>query len=213
MWFMIFLFYHFCQRSSQNHQILKLFVLAFTIVFTLAGGAAGTVGELFKSKLWLFNLLGGIFVTLLGLKMMGLVKGDFLERLNLQNKISVNYRSSNGYLMAFLVGIFFAVACSHCIGPTLFSVLIAAVATGSSLSGMLVMLVFSLGLAIPYLVVAYFITEVLDRIKSLTGVGGRISFIVGVIMVFFGVLMALNKFTLLTGWFSNLLPYKLPIGM
>jgi len=190
-----------------------LFVLAFTAVFTLAGGAAGSVGKLFSSKLWLFNLLGGIFVTLLGLKMMGLVRGAWLDRLNLQQKISINYRSKNGYLMAFLVGIFFAVACSHCIGPTLYSVLIAAGSTGSALAGMQVMFIFSIGLAIPYLVVAFFITEAFNKVKAMTRLSRQVSFVVGLLMVFFGVLMALNKFSLLTGFFYKLLPYKLPLGM
>jgi len=190
-----------------------LFVAAFTLVFTLAGGAAGTVGELFNSKIRWFNLLGGIFVIVLGLKMMGAIKGEWLEKISLQKILPVSFRSKNGYLMAFLVGIFFAIACSHCIGPTLYSVLIAAGTTGSALTGMKVMLVFSLGLAIPYLVVAYFITEALDRIKKMAKAGRHISFGVGALMVFFGILMALNKFTLLTEFFYKLLPYRLPLGM
>ena len=193
-----------------------LFVLAFTIVFTLAGGAAGQVGKVLQQQMWVFNLVGGLFITLLGLKMMGLLNLAFVEKLNLEKYISVNkgmLKGRNQYLTAFLVGLFFALACSHCIGPTLYSVLIAAGATGSSSGGMAVMLLFSVGLAIPYLLVALSIGAALNFLKKLGPYKRLIGIISGGIMVFFGVMIMLDKFTLITGFFFKLFPYKLPIGM
>ena len=191
-----------------------LFVLAFTIVFTLAGGAAGEVGRVFQEKMWLLNLIGGAFITLLGLNMAGWLNLPVLEKINLGRYFDLKrFTARNKYLSAFLVGLFFAVACSHCIGPTLYSVLIAAGATGSAVNGMLVMFLFSVGLAIPYLVVAFFITTALDWIKRLTPYKRFIGMTMGLLMIAFGLLMMASKFTLLTAFFSRVLPYKLPVGM
>ncbi|MDA8234388.1 MAG: sulfite exporter TauE/SafE family protein [Clostridia bacterium] len=193
-----------------------LFVLAFIIVFTLAGGAAGQVGKVLQQQMWVFNLVGGLFITLLGLKMMGLLNLAFVEKLNLERYISINkgmLKGRNQYLTAFLVGLFFALACSHCIGPTLYSVLIAAGAAGSTSGGMLVMFLFSIGLAIPYLLVALSIGAALNFLKKLGPYKKVIGVITGGIMIFFGVMIMLDKFTVITGFFFKLLPYKLPIGM
>jgi len=193
-----------------------LFVLAFGIVFTLAGGAAGQVGKVLQKQMWAFNIVGGLFITLLGLKMTGLINLAWLEKLNLEKYISVHkgmLKGRNQYLSAFLVGLFFALACSHCIGPTLYSVLIAAGATGSTSGGMMVMLLFSLGLAIPYLMVALSIGAALNFLQKLGPYKRVIGIVTGLIMVFFGLMIAANKFPLITGFFFKYLPYKLPLGM
>ncbi len=191
-----------------------LFVLAFTMVFTLAGGAAGEIGRFFNDNMGILNFIGGTFIIILGFKVIGVFRLEWLERINLQKYLKfTGIKGGNRYLTAFLVGFFFAIACSHCIGPTLYSVLIAAGATGSSSNGMLVMFLFSVGLAIPYLVVALFIQRALGILGRLTKYKEFFARIMGLLLILFGFLMVINKFYLLTQFFSKLLPYKLPLGM
>lgn len=190
-----------------------LFVLAFTVVFTLAGGAAGEVGRLFKQKLWIINAIGGIFIILLGLKTMGVLKLAWLDKINPHRHYEMKNPVRNKYLTAFLVGLFFAVACSHCIAPTLYSILILAGGAGSPAMGMTAMFFFSVGLAIPYLIVAVFISRGLGLMSRLARYKRGIAIATGLFMVVLGGFMLTGNFSMVTGFFNRLLPYKLPIGM
>lgn len=190
-----------------------LFVLAFTIVFTLAGGAAGEVGRLFKQKLWILNAIGGAFIILLGLKTMGIIKLAWLDKINPHRHYETSNPVRNKYLTAFLVGLFFAVACSHCIAPTLYSILILAGGTGSPVAGMVTMFFFSVGLAIPYLIIAVFISRGIGAVSKLARYKRPLAVGTGLFMVVLGAFMLTGNFTMVTGFFNRLLPYKLPIGM
>lgn len=190
-----------------------LFVLAFTIVFTLAGGAAGEVGRLFKQKLWILNAAGGIFIILLGLKTMGIIKMTWLDKINPHRHYEMKNPVRNKYLTAFLVGLFFAVACSHCIAPTLYSILILAGGAGSPATGMVAMFFFSVGLAIPYLLMALFISRGMGLMNRLAHHKRAVALGTGLFMVVLGGFMLADKFSLVTGFLNRLLPYKLPLGM
>lgn len=141
-----------------------LFVLGFTIVFTLAGAVAGTVGKWLGESVFYLNIIGGLFVILIGLQMTEVFKLKGLEKvLSLQKHIDFNLSVKSQYITAFLVGLVFAIACSYCIAPTLYSVLIYAGTTGSVSQGMLLMFLFSIGLAIPYLLVGYSYSHTIDK--------------------------------------------------
>ena len=192
------------------------FIAAFTLVFTSAGWAAGRVGELFGRNIAVLNVIGGIFIILMGAKMLGLL--DF----NLPNLHGLGRFFDSEHsavwkrirpLRSFFVGLFFAIACSHCIGPTLYSMLIWAGASGSTQQSMTMMLIFSLGLGLMYLLVAVVIAKSLVRVEQLALYAKTINGVVGSLMIFFGVLMVMNKFQLLTAFFTQILPYKLPFGM
>ncbi len=188
-----------------------LFVLGFGVIFTLAGGASGLVGSFF-SKPTLLEKIGGIFVILFGLHLSGLFKIPYLKKLSLAQRLKLE-RKPVGHAGAFLVGIFFALVCSHCIGPTLYSMLIYAGTTRSSANGMIIMALFSLGLAVPYLVTALAVGPIIDRLDRAKRYLWIVSLVSGLLLVGFGVLMLAGQFTQLTGFFSRLLPYRLPTGM
>lgn len=189
------------------------FVLGFTLIFTLAGGAAGQAGKLFGQYLWLLNLFGGILVVLIGLRVAGWLELRWFERLLLRHQDPSLPTKKPGFLSSFLIGLIFAVACSHCIAPTLYSILLVAGATGSAQTGMLLMLSFSIGLALPYLAVGVSYSQALRSIRWLKRRSDRISKAAGLILVTFGLLMISGRWTILTQWLTNLLPYRLPLGM
>lgn len=189
------------------------FVLGFTIVFTAAGWAAGQVGRLLGEYLDLLNLAGGIMVIVVGLKVAGFLELSWFERLVLRHREPSFSAGKPGFLSSFVVGLIFSVACSHCIAPTLYAILLAAGAAGSVGTGALLMLAFSFGLAIPYLAVGVSYAQVLRSVKWLKRRSVHVSRVAGLILVFFGWLMISGRWLLFTQWISGLMPFRPPLGM
>lgn len=190
-----------------------VFIIAYTIIWTLAGAVAGRVGKALQEYIAYLNIFGGIVIILLGLRLVGVLKLKFLAKLDLMNLAENRKRPSRfQYVNTFLVGIFFAIACSHCIAPTLYSTLAAAGASGSPISGMAMMLIFSLGLAVPYMIISLFMGQAVEQLKKLRPYQRVIEIVMGVILIIFGLFFVTNKFTSITQFFFKFLP-KLPIGM
>ncbi|MFZ5968460.1 MAG: cytochrome c biogenesis CcdA family protein [Bacillota bacterium] len=204
------------KAGTQVHIIVNtlLFIAAFTIVFTIAGGTAGQAAKFLSNNIRIFNVIGGIMVIILALKLLGFfkalsLKSNKLEKIFNTEKINTKFR----YLTTFLVGIFFAIACSHCIGPILYSMLIFAGSTGSAYNGMLIMFSFSLGLAVPYLLVGLTLRRSIGILQRISKYQKYISYSVGVILLLFGILMIFNKYTVLVGFLYKIIPVKIPLGM
>jgi cytochrome c-type biogenesis protein len=202
------------QKKMKRHIIINalIFIAAFTLVFTVAGGLVSRVGHILQDKIRYLNVIGGIFVVFLGLKMTGLVKLKFLHSFDLSNKFNVDDISTNyRYISTFLIGILFAIVCSHCIGATLYSILMLTGAT--KVNGFLVMFLFSLGLAIPYFLVGLSFNRAMPIIKKLGKYRKGIQLIMGIILIIFGLLMISNKFILLTKLLNKIIPFRLPYSM
>jgi len=188
-----------------------LFALGFTIVFTLAGGAAGAIGAALQSATRGLEIVGGVVIILMGLSMAGVFRLRFLDKMRLPLKRPL--AKPKGPLGSLVVGLLFAVTCSHCIAPTLLSMMAVAGTTGSPVTGMVTMLAFSLGLTVPYVATAVAITPALrflsghERAARFVGVGP------GVFLAGFGILLLGGQFTRLVEISSRLLPFRVPLGM
>jgi cytochrome c-type biogenesis protein len=187
-----------------------MFVLAFTIVFTLAGGAAGYLAGFLSKYGRYFEILGGSLVIILGLNLLGVFKFNFVDRCNMPGQKA---KVGSGYFSSFIVGLIFAVACSHCIGPVLYSILIMAGSLGSITNGMLVMFLFSIGLAIPYILAGLYMDKIIKLIHKTQRISKGLNIATGIIIIGLGVLILTGNFYLLTAYTAKLLPFKLPIGM
>ncbi|MCL4368291.1 MAG: cytochrome c biogenesis protein CcdA [Actinobacteria bacterium] len=188
-----------------------LFALGFTLVFTAAGGAAGAIGGLLEQFRRPLEIGGGVIVIALGFSMAGLFKLPWLQRLRLP--FERPERRPAGPLGSLAVGVFFAVACSHCIAPTLYSMVVVAGTTGSPGRGMILMLAFSLGLAVPYLLTAVAIAPVLRRLSAWKGGVRWVQAGTGGLLAVFGVLMLAGQFARLVEISGRVLPFKIPLGM
>jgi len=199
------------QKKMKAHIVIStlVFILGFTLVFTLIGGIVSEVGHVFKDNIRYLNIVGGIFIILLGLKTAGLIKLNFLHKLDFSNKVDVrSVPQGYKYLSTFLVGIFFAIVCSHCIAPTFYSVLML---TGTTeINGAVVMFFFSIGLGVPYLLVGLSFNKVISMIKKFGRYRRDIQLVMALILITFGIFMMSNKLTLLTKILDKLLPFKLP---
>ena len=132
------------------------FVLGFTLVFVAMGALAGTVGSFFKQHQTAVNLLSGLVVILFGLQFLGVFKWNLFRG----SGKAVN--GEMGFFSAVVFGVIFSLGWTPCVGAFLGSALALASQQGHVGSGMLMLLAYSLGLGIPFLVSAVLI----DKLKS-----------------------------------------------
>lgn len=161
------------------------FVLGFTIVFVAMGALAGTIGSFLTNYQRIVNLIMGLIIILFGLNYLGVFKW------NLFNGIKKSVSTDNmSFGSAMLLGIVFSVGWTPCVGAFLGSALMLATQQGKVLIGMGMLLCYSLGLGVPFLVSAILI----DRLKFAFDFIKRnykvVNLISGSILVLIGVLMA-----------------------
>ena len=161
------------------------FVLGFTLVFVAMGALAGTVGYFFKSHQTAVNLISGLVVIFFGLNFLGIVKLNLFRG----SGRAVDTRSL-GFFSALAFGVIFSLGWTPCVGAFLGSALMLASQQGHVVGGVIMLLVYSLGLVIPFILSAVLI----DKLKSTFGwikahyqIINRIS---GGLLVLIGILMA-----------------------
>jgi cytochrome c-type biogenesis protein len=190
------------------------FIVGFTIVFTAAGALAGLAGETLQSSgiLESWNrplaIASGVGILLLGIWVGARSGAPGLCRLPL----FAAQRAQRGWLdtlKVMFMGSAFAIGCSTCFGGALFISLMIYVGTvGSAALGAFSLFLFSLGIAIPYLFAAYFLSRVLPLVSSLQKAASGVGLVSSVVLVFFGVILITDNFHIP----SNLL-YRLYLGL
>lgn len=165
------------------------FVLGFTVVFTAMGALAGTLGSFLREHQMIVNLISGLIVILFGLNFLGVVK------LNLFGGSRTAFNTDNmGFLSAMLFGVIFSLGWTPCVGAFLGSALLLASQQGSVFAGTMMLLAYSLGLGVPFILSAVLIDNLkttFDWIKRNYSVINTIS---GMILVVIGILMATGTF-------------------
>ena len=161
------------------------FVLGFTIVFVALGALAGTLGSfLTRYQSWV-NLVGGGIVILFGLNYMGVLK------LNLFRGIRGGMTQGNmGFFSALIFGMVFSVGWTPCVGAFLGSALMLASQQGHVLEGMGMLLCYSLGLGIPFLMSAVLIDKLKGAFNWIKTHYDIINKVCGGLLVLVGILMA-----------------------
>jgi len=164
------------------------FVLGFTLVFVTMGAFAGTVGRALIQHKTVLNIATGLIVILFGLNFLGVFKIGFLNATK-RGKAEVK---SLGFFSSVVFGLIFSVGWTPCVGAFLGSALMIAAQSGELLKGIVMLLVFSLGLGIPFIISAVLI----DRLKSTFNFIRKhykiINIISGGLLLVIGILMALG---------------------
>ena len=172
------------------------FVLGFTIVFVAMGALAGTVGSFLKKYQTAVNIVSGLIVIIFGLNFLGVLK------LNLFRGGGQMSISPNGFFSSVLFGIIFSVGWTPCVGAFLGSALMLASQQGHVLEGMLMLLVYSLGLGIPFLVSALLIDKLKSAFNWIKSHYDLVNKISGALLIFVGVLMATGTLGRFLTWMS-----------
>lgn len=178
------------------------FVLGFSIVFSLLGVALNTVLEsvAYDAQEWL-SRIGGTIVIFFGLYLTGIIKIPFLEQ---EHKLSVKTRFGSRYLTSLVFGSAFAAGWTPCVGAVLGSIL--GLAASEPASSLALLLSYSLGLGVPFLLVGAFTAQAGSFIRENAASLAWVSKAFGVILVIIGILVftrqinALANFELLNQW-------------
>lgn len=161
------------------------FVLGFTIVFTLMGALAGTVGSFLREYQIAVNIISGLIVIFFGLNFLGIIK------INLFKGSSRSVDTSNmGLISAILFGIIFSIGWTPCVGAFLGSALMMASQQGSTMTGILMLLVYSLGLGVPFFLSAVLIDKLKTAFDWIKRNYNVINIICGSFLVIVGLMMA-----------------------
>ena len=160
------------------------FILGFTVVFTAMGALAGTLGSFLSKYQTVVNIVSGLIVIFFGLNLMGIIK------LNLF-KGSARMQTGNlGFFSSLLFGMVFSIGWTPCVGAFLGSALMLASQQGHVLEGTLMLLSYSLGLGIPFLLSAVLLDELKGAFNFIKRHYTLINYICGGLLVLMGILMA-----------------------
>ena len=170
------------------------FVLGFTVVFLLLGVFAGSLGALLQQYRRIVDIVTGAIVILFGLNFIGVLKIGFLNR----SRVHQANTKDLHFISAFLFGVVFSVGWTPCVGAFLGSALMLASQQGSVLQGMALLLVYSLGLGIPFLISAVLIEKLKETFNWIKRHYSMINLICGIFLILVGILMML-------GWMGKLL--------
>ena len=178
------------------------FVLGFTLIFVALGASATALGGLLRfHRIWL-ERIGGVLIILFGLYLLGVFQWGALareRRIHLQNK-------PVGYLGSALVGLAFGAGWSPCIGPILGAVLTYTSATATLGQGMGLLLAYSLGLGLPFLLAALLVDRFIGWFQRYRRFIPLVNRIAGIVLVVVGVLLLTGYFSLLATWLQQLTP-------
>lgn len=172
-----------------------LFVLGFSFVFILMGASASYLGGLFYQYRKFIRIAGGILIIVLGIHLTGLIR---IPGLDLEKRIHLDKKPVH-FLGTFLIGMAFAAGWSPCIGPLLGSILIVAGSQETVWEGMLLLGVYSAGLAIPFIIMSIFINYVLVFIKKAAKTMKYINAVAGILLIIMGLFLVTNKLYILAG--------------
>lgn len=174
------------ERSTRKTLINALgFVLGFTLVFVAMGAFAGVLGGFLQRYRVLLNIITGLVVIFFGLNFLGVFK------LNIFRSSAKSLDGKNlGFLSSALFGMIFSMGWTPCVGAFLGSALMLASQGGHLLEGTLMLLLYSLGLAIPFVISALLIDKLRGAFSFIKKHYNVINVICGGFLVIIGVLMA-----------------------
>jgi cytochrome c-type biogenesis protein len=172
------------------------FVCGFTLIFVLIGLSASAIGSVFANNKDIIARIGGVIIIVLGLNMLGIFRIPTLmmdKRFHLQSR-------KQSLAISFLVGIGFAAGWSPCIGPILSAIILLA-SQESVPRATFYLFVYSLGLAIPFLIMALAITQSLAALSRIKRFLPAIEATAGVVLVATGIVLVTNNFVKVAGFF------------
>lgn len=181
------------ERVKRRIRINSLYyVLGFSLVFITLGVLAGIAGTLVSAIRQVLLPVAGLLILFFGLQMLHVIRFDLGTR---RLKLPLIGKPGSG-ISAFVIGAAFALGWTPCVGPILATVLLLAGSSGTILSGTVLLFVFSLGLAIPFVLVAFFYASATEFIAEHQAFVRVTEMIGGIFLLLIGALLVTDNFEL-----------------
>lgn len=185
-----------------------IFVAGFTTVFAIMGASATALGQLFLSYRYELNIIGGSVVLVMGVLMLGLATVPGLQR-DLRFHLDI---PGGKPLSAYILGLAFGFGWTPCIGPILGAILTVSAARATVGEGVSMLVVYSLGLGVPFVLSAAFTSHLTRNLKTIKRFGRRVQQIAGLSMIAMGVAMITGQLTVLAYWLLDVFPVLGSVG-
>jgi cytochrome c-type biogenesis protein len=176
---------YFAGGADKKHRVFLRalsFVAGFTLVFSLLGLFAGTLGAFLARYRTAVNIISGLIVVVFGLSYLDIIKLPFFKGMQ-------NGRMANSVISAFLFGIVYSVSLTPCIGAFLGSALMLASVSGTALRGVMLLVTYSLGLGVPFVISAVLIEKLNSAFAFIKKHYRVINICCGLFLIAVGVLM------------------------
>lgn len=184
------------------------FVLGLSTVFMLLGVAASALGRMVLGWQGYLNMASGVMVIILGLHFLHILRIPILDR---EARLDAGDRGGSA-LGAYVLGLAFAFGWTPCIGPQLGAILSLAAAEASLSRGMALLAIYALGLGVPFLLAAIFITRAVGMMGRMRRHMGLIEKLMGLVLMVVGVALLTGGFSRLSYWLLEVFPILGKLG-
>jgi len=195
------------ELQTQQTQLLRKvmlnsisFILGFSVVFITLGAISTEVGQLLARYKSTLAQVAGVVIILFGLHLTGIFRINVLYA----DKRLHNVKGGSTVLGAFLIGFAFAFGWTPCVGPVLAVILTFAAAQDSVAKGVFLLMIYSLGLAVPFLLTSLGIERFLKFYSRFRAHMHAIEVASGALLIALGVLLVIGRFTLISNYLSFL---------
>jgi cytochrome c-type biogenesis protein len=219
------------RRETVTHAVA--FVFGFGAVFTALGASVGILSAAFggdnayfiHDHQHLLQQIGGVFLIILGLNLIGVIRIPFLYRTytleTATQRAPAGATAGGGtmalgggggsfavpglvYAKSFGVGAAFAIGWTPCIGPVLGAITTLAATSGDAARGTYLLVFYSLGLGVPFVITAFAVVPITRFLKSIRGLMPIIEIATGVLVIFVGALLFMDELTIFNSYFSDI---------
>ena len=195
------------EKKNINLTPIILFTIGFSIVFIIFGAASTFLGQVLLQNSYELRIVAGLLIVILSLHIIGIINIKFL---NYEKRIQTNTNSN--FYSPILIGMAFAFGWTPCIGPILGSILVLAATEESVDKGILLLISYSLGLAVPFILSGYLIQKFLIFSKNFKKNINLVSKIGGILLLITGVLILTNQLQALGYYLLNIFPFLQNFG-
>ena len=195
------------EKKKVNLVPIILFTLGFSIVFIIFGAASTFLGQVLLQNSYELRVAAGLLIVILSLHILGAINIKFL---NYEKRIQTN--TNTNFYSPILIGMAFAFGWTPCIGPILGSILVLAATEESINQGVLLLIFYSLGLALPFILSGYLIQKFLIFSKNFKKNINLVSKVGGFILLITGFLILTNQLQALGFYLLNILPFLQNFG-
>ena len=186
---------------------LILFCLGFSTVFIIFGASASLLGKLFLQNSQILRLLAGIIIVIFSLHLIGVIN---IKYLNFEKRFDA--KKSNNIFFPYIIGLAFGFGWTPCIGPILGSILALASIEETLINAVILLIFYSLGLALPFILSGYLIQRFLLLSKNFRRTINLVSKIGGIILLITGLLILTNQLQVIGFYIIELFPFMQKFG-